>query len=94
MFADDNQTCHKLRPLNFNVSELRDLEQILIRFGGAINDIPLSRTGNSLQSAEFDGDYMFTIMENADVCYRWNPRIKILKTNFSPLIHRLPTTHR
>lgn len=67
MFATDNLTCRHLRPEHFDVSELGDLEQILLRFRGAIDDIPLSRTGNSLQSAEFDGDFIFTIMEKADV---------------------------
>lgn len=44
-----------------------DLKSILIRFKNAIDDITVSRHRSNLFAAEFDGDFIFTIMEEADV---------------------------
>ncbi|XP_037046467.1 regulator of telomere elongation helicase 1 homolog [Bradysia coprophila] len=77
-FATDNLTNRELRPSNFNLSELNDLEQILLRFGRAIDEIPFSRNDNAIESAEFDGDYIFTVMENADIAYHTSRNILML----------------
>lgn len=66
-FINENRHDREFHPSTFNPNELNDLKNILIRFKSAIDGIQITRTGSRLAAAEFDGDYIFTIMENADV---------------------------
>lgn len=66
-FISENQ--RQFEPTTFNLSELNELKSIILRFKHAIDGIQLSRTdSNSIDAAEFDGSFIFAIMDTADVC--------------------------